>query len=307
MVLQKTDPNHITKMGFEKNSVFGWHEGPRYHGPFIYENGVPRTEPDDKYGPDIFCKFITDFIKTNKDRPFLAYYSMSLAHAISNDMKTPPPVGPDGRYQSYKELVEYMDKLIGCVVATLDSLGIRENTLILYTGDNGTPRKFITRTEKRNNNKYRYIEEPIISQANGKTFIGGKGKLTDAGTRVPLIANRPGTTPAGRVCEDLIDFSDFMPTFAELAGAELPEDRLIDGKSFASQLMGKKGNPRKWAYCQYKNKAWVRTQRYKLYRSGELFDIQNDPFENSPITSASDNDQAAAVRSELQKVFSQLK
>ncbi|MHC4215011.1 MAG: sulfatase-like hydrolase/transferase, partial [Planctomycetota bacterium] len=102
MVLQKKDPNHIAKMGFEQSSVFGWHEGPRYHGPFIYENGKTRTEPDDKYGPDIFCKFITDFIKTNKAGPFLAYYSMTQAHAISNDLKTPPPVGPDGRYQSYK-------------------------------------------------------------------------------------------------------------------------------------------------------------------------------------------------------------
>jgi arylsulfatase A len=237
----------------------------------------------------------------------MAYYSMSQAHAISNDLKTPPPVGPDGRYQSYKELVEYMDKLIGRVVSTLDELGIRENTLILYTTDNGTPGDFITRAEKRNNNKYRYIEEPIVSEANGKTFIGGKGKLTDAGTRVPLIANWPGTTPAGKVCEDLVDFSDFMPTFAELACAELPKDRVIDGQSFVPQIKGQKGNPRKWAYCQSKNKAWVRTQRYKLYRSGKLFDIQNDPFEKSPITSESDTDQTAEVRSELQKVFSQLK
>ncbi len=307
MVLQKKDPNHITKMGFEQNSVFGWHEGPRYHGPFIYENGKTRTEPDDKYGPDIFCKFITDFIKTYKDHPFLAYYSMAQAHAISNDLPTPPPVGPDGRYQSYKELVEYMDKLIGRVVATLDDLGIRENTLILYTTDNGTPDEFITRAEKNNNNKYKYIEEPIVSQANGKTFIGGKGKLTDAGTLVPLIANWPGTTPAAKVCDDLIDFSDFMPTFAELAVAEMPKDRPIDGQSFVSQIKGQKGKPRKWAYCQSGNKAWARTQRYKLYRNGKLFDIQNDPLEKSPITTESDSTQTAAVRSELQKVFSQLK
>jgi arylsulfatase A len=301
MVLQKKDPDHVTKMGFEQNCVFGWHEGPRYHGPFIYENGKARTEPADKYGPDIFCKFLTDFIKRNKDKPFLAYHSMCVAHAIGNDMPTPPPLGPDGRYQTYKELVEYMDKLVGRIVQTLDEAGIRENTLILFTTDNGTPAKFIT---KFANGKY--VNERIYSEAHGKTFIGGKGKLTDAGTHVPLIANLPGTTPAGKVCDDLVDFSDFLPTFAELASAKLPTDRTIDGKSFAPQIMGKKGNPRKWAYCQGGKRAWARTQRYKLYRNDQLFDIQKDPLEKSPVMAENDTAQTSAVRKELNKAFDQL-
>jgi len=302
MVLQKKDPDHVTKMGFEQNSVFGWHEGPRYDGPFIYENGKSRTEPDDKYGPDIFCKFLTDFIKANKGKPFLAYHSQCCAHAISNDLPTPPPVGANGKYQTYKELVEHMDKLVGRIVDTLDELGIRENTLILYTTDNGTPDEFITRFENG-----KYIEEPIHSQANGKPFIGGKGKLTDAGTLVPMIANWPGTTPAGRTCEDLIDFSDFMPTFAELAGGKLPTDRVIDGKSFVAQIKGKKGTPRKWAYCQWSGKAWVRNQRWKLYRDGRLYDIKKDPLEKSPIRSDSDTPEMSRIRNELFPVFSRLK
>jgi arylsulfatase A-like enzyme len=302
MVLQKTDPDHVTKMGFERNAVFGWHEGPRYHGPLIYENGILRQEPEDKYGPDIFCQFITDFIKREQDGPFFAYYSTCLAHAISNDLKVPPPVGPNGRYQTYKELVEYMDKLIGRIVSTLDEVGLRENTLILFTTDNGTPRKFITRAV---NNKY--IEEPIVSKMGDKTVNGGKGRLTDAGTKVPLIANWPGTTPAGKVSDDLIDFSDFMPTFAELGGTTPPKDRVIDGVSFAPQLMGKRGNPRQWAYCQSGNKAWVRTQRWKLYRDGRLFDMQNDPLEKSPISAETDTAETSAVRKKLQDVLDSLK
>jgi arylsulfatase A len=145
-----------------------------------------------------------------------------------------------------------MDVLVGRIVSTLDELGLRENTLILFTTDNGTPREFITRVV---NGKYK--EEPISSKLGDKTVVGGKGKLTDAGTKVPLIANWLGTTPAGRVCDDLIDFSDFMPTFAELAGTTPPKDRPIDGVSFAPQLMGKRGNPRQWAYCQRGGKAWV--------------------------------------------------
>jgi arylsulfatase A len=306
MVLQKNDPDHITKMGFEQNSVFGWHEGPRYNGPFIYENGKSRIEPDDKYGPDIFCKFLIDFIKANKNKPFLAYHSQCCAHAISNDLPEPPPVGAKGKYQTYKELVEHMDKLVGRIVDTLDELGIRDNTLILFTTDNGTPGQFITRAEKTSNDKYRYIEEPIVSQANGKLFFGGKGKLTDAGTLVPLIANWPGTTPADRVCNDLIDFSDFMPTFAKLAGAKLPTDRVIDGMSFVQQIKGQKGTPRKWAYCQWKGEAWVRNQRWKLYRDGRLYDIKNDPLEKSPIRSDSDTPEMSRIRSELSPVFNKL-
>ncbi|MHC4153560.1 MAG: sulfatase-like hydrolase/transferase [Planctomycetota bacterium] len=302
MVLQKTDPDHVTKMGFERNSVFGWHEGPRYHGPLIYENGKLRQEPEDKYGPDIFCQFIIDFIKGEQNGPFLAYYSTSLAHAISNDLKVPPPVGPNGRYQTYKELVEYMDKLIGRIVSTLDELGLREDTLILFTTDNGTPREFITKAVDG-----KYIEEPIVSKMGDKTVIGGKGRLTDAGTKVPLIANWPGTTPAGEISDDLIDFSDFMPTFAELAGTTPPKDRVIDGVSFAPQLMGKRGNPREWAYCQSGQKAWARTQRWKLYRDGRLFDMQNDLLEKSPILPAADTSETSKVRKKLQNVLDSLK
>ena len=302
MVLQKNDPDHITKMGFDENCVFGWHEGPRYHEPFIYQNGRIRQGLEGKYGPDLYCDFLIDFIKRNKDRPFLAYYSMALAHAISNDLKIPPPTGPGGRYQSYKELAEYMDVLVGRIVSTLDRLNVRENTLILYTTDNGTPREFITRVVNG-----KYMEEPISSKLGDKTVVGGKGKLTDAGTHVPLISNWPGTTPAGKVCDDLIDFSDFLPTFAELAGGKLPDGVTIDGRSFGPQLRGKKENPRKWAYCQWQGKAWVRTKKWKLYRDGRLYDMQEDPLEKSPTLPDNDTAQTSSMRKELRAVFDNLK
>ena len=302
MVLQKKDPNHITKMGFQQNCVFGWHEGPRYYKPFIYQNGKIRKDVEDKYGPDVYCDFLIDFMRQNKDRPFLAYFSMTVAHAISNDLRTPPPVGPLGRYKNYKELAEYMDVLVGRIVSTLDKLNLRENTLILFTGDNGTPPEFITKVVDG-----KYIEEPIVSKVGDKIVVGGKGKLTDAGTRVPLIANWPGTAPAGKVCDDLIDFSDFMPTFAELAGAKLPESVTIDGRSFGPQLRGKKGNPRKWAYCQWQGKAWARTKRWKLYRDGRLYNMQKDPLEKSPILPDNDTAGTSAVRRKLQAAFDNLK
>jgi arylsulfatase A len=217
MALLKEDPGHLGKMGFAESSVFGWHEGPRYYNPFIYQNGEILEGVSHRYGPDLFCEFLTGFIERNRDRPFFAYYPMALAHEISNDLDTPPPTGPTGKYQSYRELVEYADVLVGRIVDVLDSLGLREKTLIMFTGDNGTPQSFIT--EFRDGE---YLEEPVFSMMGDSIIPGGKNMLTDAGTHVPLIASWKGTAPAGTTCDDLIDFSDFMPTLAEIAGAYLP-------------------------------------------------------------------------------------
>ena len=302
MSMLREDPLHVRKMGFEQNSVFGWHEGPRYYDPLIWQNGEIRDDVSDRFGPDLFCEFLIDFMTKNKDKPFLAYYPMALAHEITNDLKQPPPPGPDGRYHTYKELVEYMDGLVGRIVSALDRLGLRENTLILFTGDNGTPKDFITRVENGE-----YISTPIVSKMGDKTVIGGKGELTDAGTHVPLIANWVGKNRAGTVCDDLIDFTDFLPTFRELAKTDLPADVIIDGKSFAPQLKGYQGNPRDWIYNQYEGNSWIRTKRWKLYSNGDLYDMKNDPFEKKIIKSATDTQESAMARKILTEFKRELK
>jgi arylsulfatase A-like enzyme len=298
MILLGDDPDHVRKMGFDKNSVFGWHEGPRYHDPYIWQNGQLLKNTAGKYGPDLYCDFLIEFIKENRNKPFLAYYPMTTAHDISNDLITPPPTAPNGRYQTYKELIEVMDTQIGRLINTLDKLGLRENTLILFTTDNGTPQNFITRFEDG-----KYIKDPVFSKKGDVIIPGGKGKMTDAGTHVPLIANWSGKTPAGKICADLIDFSDFMPTLADLANAEMPEEVIIDGKSFAAQIQGKKANPREWIFNQYEGDAWVRTKEWKLYRSGSLFNMSKDPLEQNPAVPGSEAD---SVRKELLTIFEEL-
>ncbi len=295
MALLKENPHHITENGFEENSVFGWHEGPRYHEPMIYQNGKIRTDVKDKYGPDIYSEFLIDFIKQNKDQTFLAYYPMTLAHEISNDLDTPPPVGPEGRYQTYKELVEYADILVGKIIRVLDELNLRENTLIIFSGDNGTPYHFITKYENGE-----YFREPVYSAIGDSLVRGGKTFLNDAGTHVPLIANWKGVIEPGSVNDNLIDFSDFMPTFAELAGTKVPGDREIDGISFVPQLMGEEGAVRKSAYVEWEGKYWVRTQDWKLYSNGNLFYIKNDHDEKRPITRENDREESGIMRKFLE-------
>ena len=99
LCLLKDDMEQPQRMGFDEWSLFGWHEGPRYHEPMIYENGVLRTDTAGTYGPDLYVDFLVDFMQRNhrRNKPFLAYYSMTLCHDVTNDLEAPVPHGPRGR------------------------------------------------------------------------------------------------------------------------------------------------------------------------------------------------------------------
>ncbi len=281
------NPAFVHRMGFHGYSCWAWHEGPRYFYPVIWQNEKLRTDVADQYGPDVYCGFLKNFIRSNKDKPFLAYYPMNLPHfaKTGGDHKEPP--GPDGEYQTYSEMISQIDRLVGELVETLEEEGLRENTVILFTGDNGTPQQ-------------------VTSKIKGRTIKGGKGTLTDAGTHVPLIVNWPGRAPKGTENNDLIDFSDFLPTLADLAGIELVTQRTIDGVSFAPQIKGEEGQPREWAYSEW-NGCWVRTHRWKLYEDQRLFDMQEDPEEESPISEQDESSEAARAWEKLSQVMRALK
>jgi arylsulfatase A len=266
------------RMGFEFYSLFGWHEGPRYHQPLIWENGSKRDDVADRFGPDVYCDVLIDFMKNNHDKPFFAYFPMALCHDVTDDLKQPVPYGPHGRYESYAEMMAGMDRVFGRLIDAVDELALREKTLILFTGDNGTSMSSIIRFEKG-----QYIRNPVFSVFNGEKIRGGKTKLTNGGTNVPLIASWKGVITRGSVVDDLIDFSDFLPTLAEITGAKLPAGVTLDGKSFASRLKENHPGSRRWAYAEKGEQYWVRTQRWKLYNDNRLFDMKLDPFERQAL------------------------
>jgi arylsulfatase A len=182
-----------------------------------------------------------------------------------------------------------MDKLVGKLVAELDRLKLRDNTLIVFVGDNGTTAKFSE-----------------LSSIGGRRLSGEKGSMLEGGALVPLIANWPGVVPAGKVSPDFIDGCDFFPTFTELAGAKLPEKTIIDGQSFAPQLRGQKSEPHSWAFNQLAKQWWVRDDGWKLNQAGELFDMGDAPF-NEKIVAAHTKDAAAsAARKRLQPILDKL-
>ncbi len=296
--MMKNDLDHPRRLGFDQWCLFAWHEGSRYYEPFLYQNGTLREDVKDRYGPDVYCEFLIEFIEKNKDRPFFAYYPMALCHDVTDDLKEPVAHGPHDRYDNYQEMIEAMDREVGKLVDALDRLKLRKNTLVLFTTDNGTPKSYIHSA----NENGKLIRKPISHMANGKEVRGGKGELTDAGTNVPLIANWPGVIHAGAVVDYLVDFSDFVPTLAEFAQVDVPNQGNIDGQSFAPQLCGEHTIGRQWAFAEHRGKHWVRTQRWKLYDDGRLFDVKNDPFEKKPIT-----DESLPVRRNLEKALASLK
>ncbi len=279
LTLLKDDPRQPKRMGFDEWSLFGWHEGPRYHDPLIYQNGSIRPDTAGKFGPDLYVNFLIDFIRRNQAGPFLAYYSMALCHDVTDDIGKPVPYGPNGRWLSYAEMVAEMDRQVGRLVGALNELRLRDKTLILFITDNGTPAASYLKHEDG-----KFVRPKVFSKIDGRLVQGGKGQLTDWGTRVPLIANWPGHVAANSVCDDLVDFSDFLPTLCDLAGAALPSDAKLNGHSFTAELRGDGHSQRTWAYSEGKpHRQYVRTQRYKLYSSGELFDMQSDPDEQQPL------------------------
>jgi arylsulfatase A-like enzyme len=302
LMLLKKDPQQPHRMGFDEYSLFGWHEGPRYYDPLIWQNGEIRDDTKGRYGPELYTDFLIDFMERHRQQPFVAFYSMALCHAVTDDLDHPVPFGPGkNRYDSYAEMAESMDRMVGKLVAALRRLELQERTLVLFTGDNGTPRSCIAGVEDG-----RLTSEPVASRRNGREVRGGKGSLIDAGSRVPLIANWPGTIPGGQVVDDLVDCSDFLPTMADLGGAPLPEDVPLDGHSFAPRLRGTGPAPRLWAFCESGKNCWVRTQRWKLLNDGRLIDMQADPEEQHPIRPSDDTAESAAARKKLLQAFDEL-
>lgn len=252
----------------------------RFSKPILEVDGkIIRYEETD-YGPDVVSQYGIDFIEKSHEngKPFLLYYPMILTHCPFS----PAPGSPEwntgdtttmtykGEAHFFEDMVAHTDQIVGEIVGKLEELGIQNNTLVIFTGDNGT-------------------DVPVVSRMNGLEIAGAKGKSTDAGTRVPLIIQWPDVIKPNSVSTDLIDFSDFLPTLGDAAYMDL-DSMDIDGRSFLPRLRGEKGNPREWIYSWYsrngeeeKARVFARTHRYKLYTSGEFYEIPVDYEEQYPL------------------------
>lgn len=273
--------------------------GPRYANPGLEYDGVEKDFGDGQYGPQLVNDFALDFLVRHRDQPFFLYYPMILTH----DPFQPTPDSPNWDPQAvgeqvnrhvrhFADMTAYLDKMVGRVDAKLAELGIRDNTLLMFLGDNGT-------------------HSSVTSRWAGGEYRGGKGSTTRHGTHVPLIASWPAAMQQGRVNRDLISSADFLPTLCEAAGAAVPAN--IDGVSFLPQLCGQLGTPRQWLYGWYSPRQradltvreFAADHGYKLYRDGRFFDLKADPDETTPLEVARQPAAAAAAAEKLQTVLDQ--
>ncbi len=290
------DNSRPNKFGFDEYCL--WQltktgkQGGRYADPLIEQNGKLLERNKDDYGPDIFSNYILDFIDRKKEDPFFIYYPMVLVH----DPFVPTPdsqgwvneaIRKKNDTSYYKDMVSYTDKIVGRIIHKLEELEIIDNTIIIFTGDNGTHPTI-----------YSHTKEGVIR--------GGKGNTIDAGTHVPLIISWPEKIKKGFTHEGLIEFSDFFATFADIVEKEVESD----GKSFYPLLNGENYEPRKTAFVhydprwnkrvsQYRNQ-FIRTIDYKLYQDGNFYNLNDDILEKSPLLNDSISFDESVIKNNLE-------
>ncbi|MCT4602994.1 MAG: sulfatase-like hydrolase/transferase [Marinifilum sp.] len=295
------DTSRPYKFGFDEYCL--WQitnakaEGERFADPLIIQNGKKLPRNKDGYGPDIFSNYVIDFIKKQKDKPFFVYYPMVLVH----DPFVPTPDSKDWadetkRYNDstvyFKDMVAYTDKIVGKINSTLKELKLEDNTIVIFTADNGTHPRIYSKTSKG-------------------VVQGGKGNTINTGIHVPLIASWGKNIKQAFNYNGLIEFSDFYATFADMLGQE----NQSDGKSFLRILEGKQNvNTRETAFVHYnpkwkpnvtKNKnQFVMTNSYKLYQDGKFFNTQKDPREAHHLSHKTLTTEELAIKSKLEKELS---
>lgn len=282
-----------TNQGFDM--FFGYldQDHAHYYYPKYLDDNDGRFEMPDNpqtrklYSHDLFTDRALRFIRESKDGPFFFYGAYTIPH-FSHPSESPtkfavPSDAPyshrdwDQASKNYAAMITRLDGDVGRIVALIDELGLKEQTLIIFTSDNGA-----------------FGGAPKRFQCSGP-LRGYKRDLYEGGLRVPFIAQWPGTIPAGRVSDEILTFWDMMPTFAELADAEVPPG--IDGLSALDALRGEKRHqPHDYLYwdyghCRPKFGQAVRLGNWKGIRFGrenpvELYDLKTDLGETTDIAKA---------------------
>ncbi len=240
---------HPMKHGFDDFYGVPYSNGMK---PFPLYRGEEQLE-EDIQGQDqakltrLYTEEAVTFMKENRDRPFFLYLAHTFPHR---------PIFASEKFRNsssgglYGDVVEEIDWYVGELMAALKNLGLENNTLVVFTSDNG----------------------PWYYGSSGG-LRGGKGQSFEGGFRVPMIARWPGRIPAGSESVEPVMNFDFYPTLLKLAGLSNPEDRIIDGKDISGLLRGtKKKSPHDALFFYHHNELEaVRAGRWKYYRKINLY------------------------------------
>ncbi|MAG54987.1 MAG: hypothetical protein CMJ83_01720 [Planctomycetes bacterium] len=266
--------------------------GKRHWTPTMTSNGRTKKMGADDYGPDVALDGAIKWIDDGGDKPFLLFWPMILPHA--------PFIVPPGRdgdrarrdKKHFGSMVEHLDGQVGRLLDHLRERKLTKNTLVLFIGDNGSPRN-------------------VTSVRSGKRIRGMKARPNDAGCRVPFVLWAPGRVEGGRATPDLVSTVDVFPTLLQAANVQVPKDRPLDGRSFLGRATGTGGEARRWVTFHHhprpqtrprsKPQRWARDTRWQLFDDGRLFDVAADPLLKNPLpqsprTGDAGGDEAAAAR-----------
>ncbi|MEZ6040775.1 MAG: sulfatase [Planctomycetaceae bacterium] len=240
----------------------------------------------------IYTDRAIQFVEDNKERPFFLYLAHTMVHSV---IDASPEFKGTSKGGLYGDTVQELDHHVGRLVAAIDKNGLSENTLIIFTTDNGPWSNAADFLGKRHGGQIAWGSAGPLREAKGSTYEGG--------LRVPCIARWPGHVPKARTSDAVFATIDFLPTMASIAGVSIPEDRLIDGVNQRELLTGKSetGARDSYAYfCQGELQA-IRKGKWKVFKpnrtrfygyvddrgspDAELYDLENDIGETTNLAS----------------------
>jgi arylsulfatase len=276
------------------------------------DKGADPLNPDsykkytlNEYSGDLMFDELTEFVNVNKDEPFFMYWATPIPHApiqapqrwvdyyIKKFGDEKPYIGNKGYFPhrnphaGYAAMISYLDEQVGLLVKQLKDLGIYENTLIIFTSDNGPTYNGGT-------------DSPWFDSGGPfKSEMGwGKGFTHEGGMRVPMIAAWPNKIKPGQVSDHISAFWDVLPTICDITGMETPD--YADGISFLPELLGKHQKKSKYLYWEFPESGGqqaVRMGKWKAIRKNikrgnmkiELYNLDKDIQE---LTDLADQNQA---------------
>ena len=208
--------------------VVGANDSGQVHWVHRNEEKIEETA-----GVDDLTRRYTDealaFIRKNKDRPFFLYIAHTMAHVVLG--ATEPFRGRSER-GLYGDVIEELDASTGEIVDLLKELNLDQNTIVVYTSDNGP---------WSNHSLPQYTADIEDHAGSAGPLRGAKGTTWEGGIRVPCVMWGPGYIPAGAVTREIATTMDLLPTFIAMAGAELPSDRTLDGRDISPLMLGEPG------------------------------------------------------------------
>jgi len=277
---EKMLPRYFKDAGYICVAIGKWHVGGKGFGPLdhgfdVYHAGQANTKPSAVQGGKgeyDLTEFAERFMETNRNRPFLIYLAHNAPHIPYTAQKVRIENNTNAFEPVYAAMIETIDDTVGRLAAKLDALKLTDNTIVVFTSDNGGL----------------HVPEgghPKITH--NSPYRAGKGFVYEGGMRIPLIVRWPGQVPPGKVLDAPVINTDWLPTLLELAGQPVPSG--LDGASLAAVLTGRGPAPRRslfWHFPHYTNQGSrpsgaMRDENWMLVEFyddavAELYDLSND-------------------------------